>query len=65
MPAIDTPCVKICTLDPANGLCLGCGRTLDEIACWSTCSDEERRRVMALLPERLDALGQRRSERTG
>ncbi len=28
------PCVKICTLDARSGLCLGCGRTLDEIARW-------------------------------
>jgi uncharacterized protein len=61
MPAIDTPCVKVCTLDPTSGLCLGCGRSLDEIALWSTWSDEERRRVMALLPTRMHALGQKRS----
>jgi predicted Fe-S protein YdhL (DUF1289 family) len=60
MPAIDTPCVKICTLDSASGLCLGCGRTLDEIARWSICTHEERRRVMALLADRLQALGPRR-----
>ena len=32
---IETPCVKICTLDARAGLCLGCGRTIDEIARWS------------------------------
>jgi uncharacterized protein len=63
MPAIDTPCINICTLDPHSGLCLGCGRTLEEIAHWSACSNEERRRVMALLAERLRALGDRRSQR--
>ena len=28
---METPCVKICTLDARSGLCLGCGRTIDEI----------------------------------
>ncbi|MGB8081486.1 MAG: DUF1289 domain-containing protein [Pseudolabrys sp.] len=26
---IETPCVKVCTLDARMGLCLGCGRTVD------------------------------------
>ncbi|MGA9005037.1 MAG: DUF1289 domain-containing protein, partial [Pseudolabrys sp.] len=33
---IETPCVKICTLDARMGLCLGCGRTVDEITRWAT-----------------------------
>jgi predicted Fe-S protein YdhL (DUF1289 family) len=53
MVAIDTPCTKICALDPATGFCRGCGRTLDEISDWSGLSDAERRRIMTLLPERL------------
>ena len=50
---IETPCVKICTLDARGGLCLGCGRTVDEIARWSAMSAAERARVMAELPARL------------
>ena len=41
-------------MDPQRGLCLGCARTLDEIARWGTMTDAERDRVMAQLPERLD-----------
>lgn len=52
---IESPCVKICTLDARSGLCLGCGRTVGEIAQWTMMSAEERRRVMAELPERLAA----------
>jgi uncharacterized protein len=52
---IETPCVKICTLDARNGLCLGCGRTIDEIARWATMSASERSRVMGELPDRLAA----------
>jgi uncharacterized protein len=50
---IETPCVKICTLNARNGLCLGCGRTIDEIARWATMSTSERSRVMGELPARL------------
>jgi predicted Fe-S protein YdhL (DUF1289 family) len=49
---IESPCVNICTLDARTGLCLGCARTIDEIARWSSLSDAERRQIMAALPER-------------
>jgi predicted Fe-S protein YdhL (DUF1289 family) len=50
---IESPCIKICTLDAACGRCLGCGRTVDEIARWSAMSAAERARVMGELPARL------------
>lgn len=40
-----SPCIGVCTLD-GSGLCLGCRRTLAEIARWSGMSDDERRRWM-------------------
>jgi predicted Fe-S protein YdhL (DUF1289 family) len=52
--ALETPCVNICLLDPATGTCLGCGRTLAEIASWAAMSDAERRAVMAALPARME-----------
>ena len=52
---IESPCVKTCTLDARNGLCLGCGRTIDEIARWTAMSDIERRQVMDELSGRLAA----------
>jgi predicted Fe-S protein YdhL (DUF1289 family) len=52
---IETPCIKICTLDAASGLCTGCGRSLDEIARWGSMSAQERRAIMAELRQRLDA----------
>jgi predicted Fe-S protein YdhL (DUF1289 family) len=52
MPAIETPCTKVCTLDPVSRLCRGCGRTLREIECWSMFDSTERLRVMAELPGR-------------
>jgi predicted Fe-S protein YdhL (DUF1289 family) len=57
MPAIDSPCLKICVMEPGSKLCRGCGRTIEEIAGWATLSDGERRRIMAVLPARLSAAG--------
>jgi predicted Fe-S protein YdhL (DUF1289 family) len=39
-------------MDPARGVCIGCCRTLDEIARWGTMSDAERTEVMSGLGER-------------
>ena len=47
-----SPCVNVCQMDPARGLCLGCRRTLDEIARWSAMSDAERERILAVLEAR-------------
>jgi predicted Fe-S protein YdhL (DUF1289 family) len=55
---LDTPCVNICVLDEATGTCMGCGRTLAEIAEWAAISDAERRAIMAALPARMKRLEQ-------
>jgi uncharacterized protein len=39
-------------MDPKRGVCLGCCRTLDEIAAWGGMSADERENIMTLLPER-------------
>lgn len=49
---IESPCVKLCTIHPETRLCLGCARSIDEIAAWGRMSAEERRAVMAELPGR-------------
>lgn len=49
---IESPCVKVCTLDAGSGRCLGCARTVDEIARWSAMTAAERARVMRELPLR-------------
>jgi predicted Fe-S protein YdhL (DUF1289 family) len=53
---MQSPCVKICTYEPGKGVCLGCGRTLAEIAGWASMSDAERCRIMAELPARMASL---------
>jgi len=50
---IESPCVKICTIDARSRLCLGCGRTIDEIARWGAMSAAERARLMRELPSRI------------
>ena len=39
-------------MNPRNGLCEGCLRTIDEIAAWSRMDDDEKRAVWILLEER-------------
>jgi len=53
MADIESPCNKICAVDPVSALCVGCGRTLAEIEGWIRFSAEERARIMAELPLRL------------
>lgn len=54
---MESPCVDICTIDEKSGLCIGCGRTLDEIAAWSQLGGPERRRIMDGLDARRRAAG--------
>lgn len=53
---IESPCVDVCVMDGGTGWCLGCGRTIDEIACWAEYSDQGRTAVMAELPARMAQL---------
>jgi uncharacterized protein len=49
---VASPCINICTLDPAGRYCVGCYRTLDEIAAWSRLDAAAKRAVIAVLPAR-------------
>jgi uncharacterized protein len=48
--------VDICSLDQTGQWCMGCGRSLDEIAGWQRFSDIERRAIIEKLPEQLRRL---------
>ncbi|NDL70759.1 DUF1289 domain-containing protein [Vreelandella alkaliphila] len=37
-----SPCIQICSIEPTTSLCRGCGRTLDEIACWGSMTEAEK-----------------------
>jgi predicted Fe-S protein YdhL (DUF1289 family) len=49
---IESPCIDVCTLDPAKSVCIGCLRTIEEIVAWASYSDEVRSRIMKQLPDR-------------
>ena len=65
LPAVETPCIKVCVLDPETGFCIGCGRTGMEIGGWLGFAPAERRAVMDALPERVATLTQRKTRRGG
>jgi uncharacterized protein len=50
---IETPCTQVCIVHPTLGLCIGCGRSIDEIARWADCDAGARAHIMAQLPARL------------
>ncbi|HSD52710.1 MAG TPA: DUF1289 domain-containing protein [Burkholderiales bacterium] len=49
---VPSPCINVCRMNDAIGLCEGCFRTLDEIACWSGYTREEKLAVCAKLDAR-------------
>ncbi len=52
LQTVESPCISVCVLDEQR-VCIGCGRTLDEIAVWSRSSVEEQRAICAAAAERL------------
>jgi len=44
---IESPCVKICKL--VERVCIGCGRSQDEIRDWVIMTDEQRETIMTRL----------------
>jgi predicted Fe-S protein YdhL (DUF1289 family) len=47
-------------MDERTGWCLGCRRTIAEIAAWAGLAEAEKRRLLAALPLRaIDAAGRR------
>lgn len=51
---VPSPCINVCVMDKASGLCQGCLRTLDEITAWGRASDPQRLAI-------LDAVAARRA----
>lgn len=53
---VPSPCISVCRMDPASGLCEGCLRTLDEIAAWSGMDDAGKRAVWQRIEQRAQDL---------
>jgi uncharacterized protein len=53
---ISSPCIDVCDVDSTGQYCIGCGRSMDEIARWLTTSEQERQAIMDKLPDRLQQL---------
>ncbi|MDB5969485.1 MAG: hypothetical protein JWQ90_1935 [Hydrocarboniphaga sp.] len=51
-----SPCVSICELDAAAKVCIGCGRSLDEIAEWSAASAGRRWQIRDAALTRLSVI---------
>ena len=51
---IETPCVAICRTE--NGICIGCGRTVEEITEWWEYTDKQRQTVMDRLEKETNDL---------
>ena len=49
---VASPCISVCTMDEATGWCVGCLRTLDEIAVWSLLDEADKREVWVELSHR-------------
>ena len=47
-----SPCAGVCILHAKTKLCLGCYRTINEIAQWQNMSVDDQHRVMAKIDER-------------
>lgn len=52
---VPSPCTGVCRMDERSGWCLGCARTLDEIAAWSMLSPEDKRALRSRLELRRPA----------
>lgn len=50
--SVASPCTNVCQLDPRNGWCLGCRRTMHEISRWPHANDDERRAILARIEGR-------------
>ena len=49
---IPSPCTNVCRMDAQSGLCVGCYRSLAEIADWQKLDDAARSRVLAAVAQR-------------
>jgi len=52
--AVVSPCINVCKMEA--GFCIGCHRTLDEIAGWANAGDDDKRLILAAVAQRRSKL---------
>lgn len=57
---VKSPCISVCVIDPGLGYCIGCFRTLDEIAEWIDLDSPARRAVLDAVSTRRKAADEER-----
>jgi len=62
---VQSPCVKLCVIHPEERLCVGCLRSIDEIAGWSRLTPQQRMEIIADLQNRAPRMAKRRGGRLG
>jgi predicted Fe-S protein YdhL (DUF1289 family) len=50
---VASPCTNVCRLDERQ-VCVGCGRTIDEIIEWPRAAESRRREIVAAAQRRRD-----------
>ena len=56
---VESPCNGTCALDARTNLCIGCGRSLGEIAEWGAATPERQRQILRASAKRKAARGSR------
>lgn len=51
---MQTPCIRICSIDPYTKTCRGCKRTVEEITNWTKYNDDQRNDIINRLGARND-----------
>jgi len=49
---IASPCIDVCRMDEATGLCQGCDRSSAEIAAWAHADESQKALILAAVTQR-------------
>lgn len=60
-----SPCISVCRMDPDNGLCLGCRRSIDEIVAWGRMGEADKRLVWRRIMDRVASAAPQTENSTG
>lgn len=55
---VPSPCISLCQMDQASGMCKGCFRTVEEIAAWSRLDEGQRLAVWQRIENHQIDIGQ-------